>query len=68
MSAFRTYPRVSRSPNGCNAKPILVSLTQPERTEVEGIADIEQRSLSATCRMLMLKGLQAYKAETAAAP
>lgn len=67
MSALRTSPRVSRSPNGCNAKPIWLSLQPKERSEIEGIAELEQRSVSATVRLLTLKGLEAYRKETAAA-
>lgn len=67
MSAFRTSRRVSRSPNGCNAKPIWLAMKPSERAEIEGIADLEQRSVSATARLLTLKGLEAYRKETAAA-
>lgn len=67
MSASRASRHVSRSPNGCSAKPIYVSLRPSEREEIEGIADLEQRSVSATARLLTLKGLEAYRKETAAA-
>lgn len=65
MSAFRTSPRVSRSPNGCDGKPILVAVSRQERAEFEGIAGKEVRSLSATLRLLALKGLEAYRKEQA---
>lgn len=56
-----TSPRPSRSPNGCNGKPVMVALTPAERTEIETIASVECRSMSASARWLMLKGLAAYR-------
>lgn len=62
MSAPRTAPpRVSRSPNGCNAKPIWVALQPEERREIEAIADREARSVSATTRLMVLRGLEEYR-------
>lgn len=58
MSAERNPHRVSRSPNGCSAKPISVALTPPERAEVERLASTQGRSLAAMSRLLVLQGLK----------
>lgn len=50
---------VSRSPTGCNAKPIYLALTPAERAQVERMARAEQRTLSATARLLVLRGIEA---------
>jgi hypothetical protein len=60
MSAQRTPHRVSRSPNGCNAKPISLALTPPERGEIERLASTQGRSLAAMSRLLVLKGLEHF--------
>ncbi|SPJ35231.1 hypothetical protein [Kushneria phyllosphaerae] len=64
MSESKTPTRVTRVPNGCNAKPIWLQLKKDERTNLEVIAGEEMRSLSAQARMFCLKGMEAYRAES----
>lgn len=54
-------PATRRSPNGCN-RPVMTHLAENERVKLERIADIEMRSLSATVRMLLLRGIEQYEA------
>ncbi|GHE20139.1 hypothetical protein [Halomonas urumqiensis] len=56
----------ARSPRGCN-RPVMTQVTDTERSKLEGIAQLEMRSLSATIRMLILLGIQHYEADTEAA-
>lgn len=65
MSTDDNSPRpvVSRSPRGCTAQ-VMVQITPQERGKVETIAELEMRSLSSTARMLLIKGLEQYEAET----
>ncbi|ABE58718.1 hypothetical protein C8E00_103485 [Chromohalobacter marismortui] len=56
-------PTVSRAPKGCN-RPVMTHLTETERQRLESIAELEMRSLSATSRLLMIKGIEQYDAET----
>lgn len=42
---------------------VMAMITKEERDELEAVAEQEQRSLSATLRMLYLRGLQQYKAD-----
>lgn len=58
---MRSVP--ARSPVGCN-KPVMTQLTEAEREKVEHIAQLEMRSLSATARMLILRGIQQYEDDT----
>lgn len=57
MSTHRNEP-LTRSPNGCSAKPVRLALTPDERAEIERLAAHECRSLAAMSRLLVLKGLQ----------
>ncbi|SFU79754.1 hypothetical protein [Halomonas korlensis] len=57
---------VSRAPRGCN-RPVMAHLTESERNELEGLAQREMRSLSATARMLLLRGIEQYQTESAVA-
>ncbi|WP_431026161.1 hypothetical protein [Halomonas sp. H5] len=67
MSPEDTMRRAaSRSPNGCS-KQVMTQITPDERLKLEEIAELEMRSLSATVRMLMLRGIAQYEAETHAA-
>lgn len=50
----------------CNS-PIMSHITTAERQELERIAQLEMRSLSATARMLILRGIEQYDADTLAA-
>ena len=45
----------------------IAMLTQAERDKVETIAELEGRSVSWTMRMLAMRGVEQYEAETAAA-
>lgn len=56
----------TRSPSGTSS-PVLVYLTPQERLELERVARLEMRSLSATARMLLHRGRCQYRADTAAA-
>ncbi|MCT8469429.1 hypothetical protein KZO85_12620 [Chromohalobacter canadensis] len=56
-------PAVSRSPRGCTAQ-VMVQVTPLEREKLEAIAELEMRSLSSTARMLLIKGIEQYNAET----
>lgn len=56
----------TRSPSGTSS-PVLVYLTPAERLELERVAQLEMRSLSATARMLLNRGKCQYQADTAAA-
>ncbi|MDF9433001.1 hypothetical protein [Chromohalobacter israelensis] len=53
----------SRSPNGCSQQ-VMTQITPDERTRLKGIAELEMRSVSATLRMLMLRGIEQYDTET----
>ncbi|GEM_PF-3254753 len=62
MSASDSSPRrISRSPNGCNAKPIYLALRPVERDEVEGISKRLVHSIGGTSRLLLLIGLEKYR-------
>ncbi|MFU1517552.1 hypothetical protein ACM25P_03370 [Vreelandella alkaliphila] len=56
-------PKPIYAPKGCN-KPIMTYLTDRERTSLERITQLEMRSMSATARMLMLRGIAQYDQET----
>ncbi|WP_447529831.1 hypothetical protein [Vreelandella sp. TE19] len=43
---------------------VLVKMTSAERAELEGIAEIEQRSLSAATRIMIQRGISQYKADS----
>ncbi|SHE99821.1 hypothetical protein SAMN02745148_01556 [Modicisalibacter ilicicola DSM 19980] len=60
-SSDSSTKRISRSPNGCNAKPIYLKLRPVERDEIEGIADLLRYSIGGTSRLLILIGLQEYR-------
>ncbi len=55
--------RMSRSPNGCNAKPIYLALRPSERTDVEAVSKRLVYSVGGTARLLMLLGLEQYNAK-----
>lgn len=59
-------PKPIYAPKGCNS-PTMTNLTVDERHQLERIAQLEMRSLSATARMLMLRGIAQYDQETLAA-
>ncbi|GAA0587453.1 hypothetical protein ACFQH5_16790 [Halomonas salifodinae] len=52
-----------RAPAGCN-RPVMTHLAEDEREQLEEIAELEMRSLSSTARMLLIRGIEQYKAET----
>lgn len=45
------------SPQGCN-QPVMTHLTTGERISLNSLATKEQRSMSATVRMLIIEGLE----------
>ncbi|WP_416139050.1 hypothetical protein ACM26W_01175 [Halomonas sp. HK25] len=53
----------SRAPNGCNAKPIWLSLRPSERGEIEQVANDLKHSVAATARLIELVGLEQYRAK-----
>lgn len=59
-------PKVAPGNQACNS-PIMAHITTAERKELERIAQLEMRSLSATARMLILRGIEQYDADTLAA-
>ncbi len=59
-------PPAKRAPAGCN-RPVMTHLAEDERAKIEAIAETEMRSLSATARMLLLRGIQQYEADTLSA-
>ncbi|MCE8028788.1 hypothetical protein HOP54_08810 [Halomonas daqingensis] len=61
VETMRSVP--ARAPNGCNT-PVMTQLTKAEREKIEAIAQLEVRSLSATARMLILRGIQQYEDDT----
>lgn len=59
-------PVAARSPKGCN-RSVMTMVTDQERHQLEDIAQLEMRSLSATARMLILRGIEQYNSDTATA-
>lgn len=45
------------SPKGCN-QPVMTHVTTGERISLNSLATKEQRSMSATVRMLIIEGLE----------
>ncbi|WP_353980944.1 hypothetical protein [Salinicola endophyticus] len=58
---------VNRSPNGCRCQ-VMTQLTPAERDRFKALAAEEGRSLSATVRLLALRGLAQQEAAPLAAP
>ncbi len=50
-------------PKGCTST-VLTRMTEDERADLERIAELEMRSLSATARMLLLRGIAQYDQDT----
>lgn len=67
MSGKRTTPTTAmprpRCPSGLKAS-VLVGMSSDERALLEQIANQEMRSLSATARMLIMRGIRQYEAES----
>ncbi|MDQ7735741.1 hypothetical protein QT231_23870 [Halomonas sp. SpR1] len=59
-------PKPIYAPKGCNS-PIMTYLTEAERGSLERITKLEMRSMSATARMLMLRGIAQYDQDTLSA-
>lgn len=56
-----------RAPNGlASDKPVVTRLTPPERARLEQFAQREQRTLGATSRLLLLRGMDAADRVSAA--
>ncbi|WP_275286904.1 hypothetical protein [Halomonas elongata] len=53
----------ARAPRGCSSS-VMTQVTPDERRRLENIAQAEGRSLSATVRLLMLRGIQGYADDT----
>lgn len=61
MKAAKTTPGSrNRAPAGCT-RQVLMTLRPEEREQLERIADREGRSLSATARLLLLRGLEDWR-------
>lgn len=60
-------PATQRAPKGCN-RPVMTHVTETERARLDALAHAEQRSLSATTRLLVLRGLEQLEAQPSAAP
>lgn len=56
-------PKPIYAPKGCNC-PIMVHVTESEREELKRLQELEMRSLSATARMLLLRGIAEYDQDT----
>ncbi|MDN7131754.1 hypothetical protein JNO04_05215 [Halomonas sp. MC140] len=56
-------PKPIYAPKGCNC-PIMVHVTESERDELKRLQELEMRSLSATARMLLLRGIAEYNQDT----
>ena len=59
-------PKPIYAPKGCNST-VLTRMTEDERFDLERIAELEMRSLSATARMLLLRGIAQYDQDTLSA-
>ncbi|MCW4148555.1 MULTISPECIES: hypothetical protein [unclassified Halomonas] len=59
-------PKAIYAPKGCNC-PIMAHVTENERDDLKRIAQLEMRTLSATARMLMLRGIEQYDQDTLSA-
>ncbi|KJZ14022.1 hypothetical protein TW86_10560 [Halomonas sp. S2151] len=60
---MQQVPVAARSPRGCN-RSVMTMVTDREHHKLEGIAELEMRSLSSTARMLLLLGIERYEADT----
>ncbi|TKJ10193.1 hypothetical protein [Halomonas sp. 15WGF] len=56
-------PKPIYAPKGCTST-VLTRMTEDEREELKRIAELEMRTLSATARMLMLRGIAEYDQDT----
>ncbi|MGP5308074.1 hypothetical protein [Vreelandella alkaliphila] len=59
-------PKPIYAPKGCTST-VLTRMTEDERSDLERIAQLEMRTLSATARMLMLRGIAEYDQDTLSA-
>ncbi|WP_249976041.1 hypothetical protein [Vreelandella olivaria] len=59
-------PKPIYAPKGCNC-PIMVHITESEREELKRIKQLKMRSMSATARMLLLRGIAQYDQDTLSA-
>lgn len=50
----------SRSPNGCSCQ-VMTQITPDERDQLRAIASAENRTLSATVRIMALSGIEQYR-------
>ncbi|SDK70259.1 hypothetical protein [Billgrantia gudaonensis] len=55
-------PTTKRAPHGCRC-PVMTHVTEHERRRLDALAQADQRSLSATTRLLVLRGLEQLDAE-----
>lgn len=66
MATANTIAQKPLAAAACNS-PIMTYLTEAERSNLERITQLEMRSLSATARMLMLRGIAQYDQDTLSA-
>lgn len=61
-----TPESLKRTPNGAiSAKPIALRLMPDELDTVKTLAEREQRSMAAVCRLVLLRGLSDLKRDPA---
>ncbi|RUR46227.1 hypothetical protein [Vreelandella populi] len=67
MSTANTItPKPLYAPKGCD-QAVMTYLTETERADLERIQQLEVRSMSATARMLILRGITQYDQDTLSA-
>jgi hypothetical protein len=59
-------PKPIYAPKGCD-QAVMTYLTETERGDLERIQQLEVRSMSATARMLILRGMTQYDQDTLSA-
>lgn len=57
---MNVHSPVTRSPNGCSCQ-VMTQITPEERDQLKEVAASESRSLSATVRLMALRGLEQYQ-------
>ncbi|MEQ4541161.1 MAG: hypothetical protein ABN479_19710 [Billgrantia sp.] len=63
MVAMAPGPTKARSPNGCS-RQVMTQVTPEEHQQISAVAKREGRSVSSTVRLLTLRGLEHYRADS----
>ena len=66
MATANTIDQKPLAAAACKS-PIMTYLTEAERSNLERITQLEMRLMSATARMLMLRGIAQYDQDTLSA-